>query len=74
MTIVEAAEKLGMSPVSVRSQVQRGSLKATKHGRDWWITEGEVARYLRDKRGKIGRPKGAKDLQPRKRRVVTPAE
>ena len=45
MTVKEAAELLGLAPVTLRLQILRGKLKATKHGRDWWIHPKEVERY-----------------------------
>lgn len=45
VTIREAAEKLGLSPTTLRVQILKGKLKAEKRGRDWWITPREVERY-----------------------------
>ena len=45
MTVNEAAEQLGLSPPTLRVQILKGKLKATKRGRDWWITPREVERY-----------------------------
>ena len=59
MTIPEAAERLGLSQHTVRNQVHNGALRATKRGRDWWITESAVARYAAEHLGRHvgGRPK-----------------
>lgn len=61
MTIPEAAERLGLSEHTLRNQVHNGTLRATKRGRDWWITEAAVRHYaatsLGQRRG--GRPKKA---------------
>ena len=52
MTLKKAAEVLGLSPDTLRSQIRNGKLHAVKHGRDHWITEKEVERYRREnKRG-----------------------
>lgn len=48
MTLTEAAQRLGLSPSTLRVQVRNGRLATTKHGRDHWITEGEVERYRRE--------------------------
>lgn len=51
----EAAAIIGVTPATLRQQIANGSLRAVKHGRDWWVTKAEVDRYLRDSRGKPGR-------------------
>lgn len=48
VTVKEAAELLGLSPVTLRLQILRGKLKATKRGRDWWLTPREVERYRQE--------------------------
>ena len=48
MTLTEAAERLGVSPSTLRVQIHKGKLRTVKRGRDHWITEGEVERYRRD--------------------------
>jgi excisionase family DNA binding protein len=45
MTLKEAAASLGITPDSLRQAIARGALKGTKLGRDWIVTEQEVARY-----------------------------
>lgn len=53
MTLIEAAAILGTSPDNLRGAIARGSLKAEKRGRDWWVTPAEVERYGRqNRRGK----------------------
>lgn len=48
MTVKEVAERLGLSPATIRVQLLRGKLRGVKRGRDWWITPKEVERYRRD--------------------------
>ena len=48
MTIKEAAELLGLDPSTLRHQHDNGRLKATKRGRDLWVTPKEVERYRRE--------------------------
>ena len=48
LTLTEAAERLGLSPVTLRVQIGKGKLRATKPGRDWMLTEREVERYRRE--------------------------
>lgn len=50
MTVREAADWLKLDPATIRQQIANGKLKATKHGRDWWLTVAEVARYQRENR------------------------
>lgn len=45
MTLTEAARVLGLSRNTLQIQAQRGKLRATKHGRDWWVEQTEVERY-----------------------------
>ena len=50
MTLIEAAALLGVTPDNLRGAIKRGVLKATKKGRDWFVTPAEVERYRRDNR------------------------
>jgi excisionase family DNA binding protein len=50
VTLKEAAERLGLSPTTLRLQILKGKLKATKRGRDWWVTPKEVERYSQEHR------------------------
>ena len=52
VTTTEAAALLGLSPATVRRQIENGAIKARKVGRDWHVTPGEVERYRRDSLGK----------------------
>lgn len=54
-TTIEAATLLGIDPRSVRAFINRGLIAATKHGRDWLITQDEIDRYNRERRH-VGRP------------------
>jgi len=55
ISVREAAERLGLTPVAVRRQIGAGSLTATKRGRDWWIDRRRVERRARQEVSK-GRP------------------
>ncbi len=48
MTVNEAATLLGIKPDSVRQQCRSGKLRATKRGRDWWITLAAVKQYQKE--------------------------
>ena len=50
MTLIEAAAALGTTAANLRGAIARGSLKAAKRGRDWWVEAHEVARYARENR------------------------
>ncbi len=55
VTVTEAAERLRLSPATVRRQIANGRIKARKLGRDWDISEEEVRRYSALSRGRPGR-------------------
>jgi excisionase family DNA binding protein len=48
MTLIEAARTLGLAPSTLRWQVRKGRLAATKVGRDLHIDSAEVERYARE--------------------------
>ena len=59
LTLAEAAAQLGLSPDTLRIQVNRGKLKAVKPARDWLVTQAEVDRYAREHQSlPQGKPKG----------------
>jgi len=54
LTINQAAERIGISPITLRLQVRRGKVTAERFGRQWVIRAAEVERYRRDVQGKPG--------------------
>ena len=42
LTTAQTARALGVTPRRVRALIKSGSLPATKHGRDWIVTEAAV--------------------------------
>lgn len=48
MTLIEAAGRLGTTPDNLRGAIKRGSLKATKRGRDWVVESWAVELYRRN--------------------------
>lgn len=52
MTTAEAAALLGLSPTTVRRQIENGRIKARKVGRDWHITPAAVEAYREASLGK----------------------
>jgi helix-turn-helix protein len=43
--LAEAARMLGLSPQTLRTQIKVRRLKASKRGRDWYVSIAEVERY-----------------------------
>lgn len=61
MSLEEAADKLGLSSSTLRSQVAAGKFNAQKVGRFYVVEPAEVERYRRENLGKVrGWPKGKK--------------
>lgn len=54
MTTIEAAERLGLAPATVRRQIDLGRIAARKVGRDWQMTAREVERYRSETLGRRG--------------------
>jgi excisionase family DNA binding protein len=50
MTLIQAAALLGVTAATLRQQIANQKLRATKRGRDWWVTRREVERYGRENR------------------------
>jgi len=48
LTLIQAAERLGVTPDTLRQQIANGRLKARKIGRDWTVSEREVERYRKE--------------------------
>jgi predicted site-specific integrase-resolvase len=64
-TLSEAAEKLGLSPATLRSQIRHGSVIATKLGHIWFMTESDIDNYRQVSLGKQGRRKTKAELRKR---------
>lgn len=45
ITTTQAAARLGVPPRNVQYYIQKGQLKATKTGRDWLISETDLAAF-----------------------------
>lgn len=50
LTLTEAAARLGLAASTLRVQIRNGKLRARKVGRDWTVSEQEVARYAKENR------------------------
>lgn len=60
LTLRDAARHLGITADTLRAQIRRGRLSATKPGRDWLVEAAEVSRYEQTSLGRSGRP--ARDI------------
>jgi excisionase family DNA binding protein len=56
MTTEQAGLRLGISADMVKKHCQRGTIKAEKHGRGWWITEVALKQFIETRR-KPGQPR-----------------
>lgn len=61
LSLPEAAEALGLSASTLRTQREKGAILATKIGRDWLISWGEVERYRAQSRGRHQGPAPGSD-------------
>lgn len=60
LALSEAAERLGLSPITLRTQIKNGVLRARRLGSFYVVTEREVERYRREHLGKVGpKPRGS---------------
>ena len=48
LTLIEAAERLGVTAATLRQKISHGKLRARKIGTVWIVSEREVERYRRD--------------------------
>jgi excisionase family DNA binding protein len=64
LTVPQAAREAGITRQTVWGAIKRGTLQATKHGRDWLIARSEWERYRRDI-GKSGEIDSLIDSQER---------
>jgi excisionase family DNA binding protein len=48
MTLKEAAQRLGLTPDTLRQQIAAGKLRARKVGRDWTVTAQAVEKYRKE--------------------------
>jgi excisionase family DNA binding protein len=54
LTTREAAVLLHVTPSRILKLIAAGRLPATKHGRDWWLTEQAIAAYQPHPNGRRG--------------------
>ncbi len=54
LTITQAADRIGVSPDTLQSQIRRGKIAAERFGRQWMIKANELQRYHEEVQGKQG--------------------
>jgi len=54
LTLQQAAERLHISPVTLRKQAKNGVLRCTMVGHTYLVTGSEVARYEKENKGRVG--------------------
>lgn len=64
LTLAQAAERLGLSPGTLRLQAKKGVLRAVLMGHTYVVRLSEVERYAREHKGKVG-PKPGRHNPPR---------
>ncbi len=64
LTLVQAAERLGVAPATLRAQIHRGKLNAQKLGRDWLVDSAEVERYKAVSQNRTKTSAGPSDHDP----------
>lgn len=69
LTLATAAKEFGLSPSTLRNQVLKRKIPATKSGRDWLVTRAAMVTYL-DNRAPSGRPARRKKARRPKRQAV----
>ncbi len=62
LTVGEAAEKSGLAPTTLRTQIHAGKLRAERRARDWVVAEHELWNYL-ERRA----PQGRRSTKERRR-------
>lgn len=45
----EASKRVGLDPATLRQQIHRKRLRATKHHREWWVDPRALEAYLADR-------------------------
>lgn len=60
LTVNDAAERLGLSPTTVRQQILAGKIAAKKIGPIWFVDAHSLRTYRRHSLGKPGPKKGSR--------------
>jgi excisionase family DNA binding protein len=54
LTLKQAAERIGVSHITLQQQARKGTLTAQMLGKQWVVTAADLAAYARDYKGKHG--------------------
>jgi excisionase family DNA binding protein len=54
LSLAQAAERLGLSAVTLRAQAKKGVLRAVLVGHTYVVRLSEVERYAREHKGRVG--------------------
>jgi excisionase family DNA binding protein len=54
LTVNQAAERIGISPDTLQSQIRRGKIPAQRFGRQWMLTAPAIRQYIEERKGKHG--------------------
>lgn len=54
LTLQQAAERLQISPVTLRKQAKSGVLRCTLVGHTYLVTASELTRYEKEHKGRVG--------------------
>lgn len=54
LTIVEAAERIGVSASTIRNQIKNGVIHARQSGKIYLVRVSEIERYRRENKGRVG--------------------
>jgi uncharacterized protein YuzE len=75
LTLAEAAKESGLSPTTLRVQINHGRLKAVKRGRDWFVDSATLLNYLESREPRGRPPKAGRTRRGAEspRRARTPA-
>jgi len=63
-SLVEAARRIGLDPATLRQQILRKRIRATKYYRQWWVDQSALDEYLAS-RAPQGRRSRKKSLASR---------
>jgi excisionase family DNA binding protein len=53
-TLTEAAERYGIARKTLLTQISRGRLEATMSGHNYLVTDTEMEKYVRERKGRPG--------------------
>lgn len=57
LTLIEAADRAGVRPVTLRSAISKNKLVARKKGRDWFVKPSDLEIWRQTQQHVAGRPR-----------------